>query len=386
MLVCLIFKPFKQLNQQTIKKQVSRYNRHIILSEIGQDGQDKISNAKVLVIGAGGLGCPVLQYLTAAGVGTLGIIDFDIVELSNLQRQILFGTSTLGKNKAIAAKERLQDLNNTNTINAYPEPLTYQNALELFQQYDIIIDGSDNFETRYLVNDACIITNKPLVFGAIYKFEGQVSVFNYNDGPSYRCLFPKPPQKDTVPSCSDIGVLGVLPGIIGSMQANEVLKMILGLGDVLSGKLLCYNALKSKITTLKVKRNKTIIQSVLDEKQQFKNKQINIDCLNEIDTISISDVLQNDNIQFIDVREFHEQPKVTAVKVTSIPLSSLEDLINKVDTTKKKILFCQSGMRSKKAVNQLKTLNIKNCFSLIEGANEINNYLKEHNKILSDER
>ena len=386
MLVCLIFKPFKQLNQQTIKKQVSRYNRHIILSEIGQDGQDKISNAKVLVIGAGGLGCPVLQYLTAAGVGTLGIIDFDVVELSNLQRQILFGTSTLGKNKAIAAKERLQDLNNTNTINAYPEPLTYQNALELFQQYDIIIDGSDNFETRYLVNDACIITNKPLVFGAIYKFEGQVSVFNYNDGPSYRCLFPKPPQKDTVPSCSDIGVLGVLPGIIGSMQANEVLKMILGLGDVLSGKLLCYNALKSKITTLKVKRNKTIIQSVLDEKQQFKNKQINIDCLNEIDTISISDVLQNDNIQFIDVRECHEQPKVTAVKVTSIPLSSLEDLINKVDTTKKKIIFCQSGMRSKKAVNQLKTLNVKNCFSLIEGANEINNYLKEHNKIPSDER
>ena len=277
-------------------------------------------------------------------------------------------------------------MNNVITINAYPEPLTYQNALKLFKQYDIIIDGSDNFETRYLVNDACIITNKPLVFGAIYKFEGQVSVFNYNDGPSYRCLFPKPPQKDTVPSCSDIGVLGVLPGIIGSMQANEVLKMILGLGDVLSGKLLCYNALKSKITTLNVKRNKTIIQSVLDEKQQFKNKQINIDCLNEIDTISISDVLQNDNIQFIDVREIHEQPKVTAVKVTSIPLSSIEKLINKVDTTKKKIIFCQSGMRSKKAVNQLKTLNIKNCFSLIEGANEINNYLKEHNKILSDER
>lgn len=365
---------------------MSRYNRHIILSEIGQDGQDKISNAKVLVIGAGGLGCPILQYLAAAGVGTLGIIDFDVVDISNLQRQVLFGTSSLGINKSEAAKARLEDLNNSISIIAYSEQLTYQNATNLFNQYDIIVDGSDNFETRYLVNDACLITNKPLVFGAIYKFEGQVSVFNYKNGPSYRCLFPNPPEKGSVSNCSDIGVLGVLPGIIGSMQANEVLKLILGLGNVLSGKLLCYNALKSQISTLKVKRNKTIIQSVLDEKQQFKNKQINIDCLNEIDTISISEVLQNDNIQFIDVREFQEQPKVTAIKVTSIPLSNLKDLINKVDTTKKKILFCQSGIRSKKAVTELKTLNIKNCFSLIEGANEINNYLKEHNKILSDER
>ena len=225
---------------------MNRYSRHIILSEIGQIGQDRISNTKVLVIGAGGLGCPILQYLTAAGVGTIGIIDFDVVELSNLQRQVLFGTSSLGKNKAIAAKARLEDLNDSISIIAYPEPLTYQNAIALFNQYNIIVDGSDNFETRYLVNDACIITNKPLVFGAIYKFEGQVSVFNYQNGPSYRCLFPTPPKKDSVPNCSEIGVLGVLPGIIGSMQANEVLKIILGLGNSLSGKLLCYNALTSQ--------------------------------------------------------------------------------------------------------------------------------------------
>jgi adenylyltransferase/sulfurtransferase len=177
---------------------MNRYNRHIILSEIGPEGQDKLSKAKVLVIGAGGLGCPILQYLTAAGVGTIGIIDFDKVELSNLQRQVLFGAYSLGENKALAAKARLEDLNSDIEIKAYPEALTYQNALELFNQYDIIVDGSDNFETRYMVNDACIITNKSLVFGAIYKFEGQVSVFNYKNGPSYRWLpmpVPKPSSK-----------------------------------------------------------------------------------------------------------------------------------------------------------------------------------------------
>ncbi|WP_282124249.1 molybdopterin-synthase adenylyltransferase MoeB [Algibacter mikhailovii] len=365
---------------------MSRYNRHIILSEIGQEGQDKISNAKVLVIGAGGLGCPILQYLTAAGVGTIGIIDFDVVELSNLQRQVLFGASSLGKNKALAAKARLQDLNDAISFNAYPEPLTYQNALEIFQQYDIIVDGSDNFETRYLVNDACIIKNKPLVFGAIYKFEGQVAVFNYENGPSYRCLFPTPPQNDAVPNCSDIGVLGVLPGIIGSMQANEVLKLILGLGDVLSGKLFCYNALKSQTSTLKVTRNSAIIQSVLKDKDSFKEQQININCQNETQSISISAVFPEDSIQFIDVREVHEQPKITDVEVTSIPLSRLETFLDQIDSSKKKLIFCQSGIRSKKAVELLKNLNIANCFSLLEGASEINNYLKEHNKIPSDER
>ncbi len=365
---------------------MSRYNRHIILSEIGQQGQDKISNAKILVIGAGGLGCPVLQYLAAAGVGTIGIIDFDVVELSNLQRQVLFGKSSLGKNKAIAARARLEDLNNDISIIAYPKQLTYQNAIELFNLYDIIVDGSDNFETRYLVNDACIITNKPLVFGAIYKFEGQVSVFNYKNGPSYRCLFPNPPQKSAVPNCSEIGVLGVLPGIIGSMQANEVLKLILGLGDVLSGKLFCYNALKSQTSILKIKRNETIIQSVLDKEYSFENKQINIGCEIEVIEVSISEIVSEKNIQFIDIRESHEQPKVDNLNVTYIPLSELETSLHKIDLSKKKALFCKSGMRSKHAVKVLQELNINNCFSIPQGASEINNYLKEHNKILSDER
>ena len=246
---------------------MNRYDRHIILSEIGQEGQDKISNARVLVIGAGGLGCPVLQYLTAAGVGTIGIIDFDVVELSNLQRQVLFGTSSLAQNKALAAKERLQDLNSDISIIAYQEPLTYQNAITLFRQYDIIVDGSDNFETRYLVNDACVITNKPLVFGAIYKFEGQVSVFNYNSGPSYRCLFPELPNNTNQLNCSEIGVIGVLPGIVGTMMANEVLKIVLGFENILSGILLCYSAKTSETTSLKIIKNH--VAEVIPETELF---------------------------------------------------------------------------------------------------------------------
>lgn len=355
---------------------MSRYNRHIILSEIGQVGQDKISKAKVLVIGAGGLGCPVLQYLTGAGVGTIGIIDFDVVELSNLQRQILFGSSCLGKNKAIAAKERLEDLNDTISIAAYPFQLNYQNAIDLFNQYDIIVDGSDNFETRYLVNDTCLITNKPLVFGAIYKFEGQVSVFNYKKGPSYRCLFPNPPQEGTIPNCSEIGVLGILPGIIGSMQANEVLKIILGIGDVLSGQLLLYNALTSKVSTLKVNRNEAIIQSILEEKNNFHKKQISENCEMEVLEVSIDDIISEENIQFIDIRESHEQPKIESIKVSHIPFSQLEQSLSKINSGKKKVLFCQSGVRSKRATQMLNELNITNCFSLKEGATVLNNYTK----------
>lgn len=356
---------------------MSRYNRHIILSEIGQAGQDKISNAKVLVVGAGGLGCPVLQYLTGAGIGTIGIIDFDVVELSNLQRQVLFGTSSLGQNKAIAAKKRLEDLNDTLSIIAYPEKLTHKNALDLFNNYDIIVDGSDNFETRYLVNDACIISNKPLVFGAIYKFEGQVSVFNYQNGPSYRCVFPKPPEKGSVPNCSEIGVLGVLPGIIGSMQANEVLKIVLGIGDVLSGKLLFFNALTNKTSTLKIKKSDESINTVLKDKENFHRKVIHLDCEVGVDSISIENALAEENIQLIDVREETEQPKIEDLAVTCIPLNQLKHSLNKIDRTKKKAIFCQSGIRSKKAVSILNELKIDNCFNIIEGASEIKNILSK---------
>lgn len=353
----------------------NRYNRHTILSEIGQAGQDKLSHTKVLVVGAGGLGCPILQYLAAAGVGTLGIIDFDVVEISNLQRQVLFGTSSLGKNKAEAAKKRLGDLNNDISIIAYPKRLTYQNAIDLFTKYDVIVDGSDNFETRYLVNDACIITNKPLVFGAIYKFEGQVTVFNYQKGPSYRCVFPNPLKKEAVPNCSEIGVLGVLPGIIGSMQANEILKIILGIGNVLSGKLLCYNALTSQTSTLKINKSDEQIESVLKEKHNFHKKQLGIDCEFQSDDISIKDVLDFDNIQFIDVREAYEHPKVDGLKITNIPLNQLENNVDMIDLSKKKLIFCQSGIRSKQAVSLLRNLGILNCYSIKEGALEIIDFI-----------
>ncbi len=364
----------------------NRYNRHIILSEIGQEGQDKISQARVLVIGAGGLGCPVLQYLTAAGVGTLGIVDFDVVDMSNLQRQVLFGTSSLGENKAIAAKKRLEDLNDSISINVYPEKLTHKNALELFNQYDIIVDGSDNFATRYLVNDASVITNKPLVFGAIYKFEGQVSVFNYNNGPSYRCLFPTPPEKGAVPNCSEVGVLGVLPGIIGNLQANEVLKIILEIGKVLSGTLLCYNALNSQMISLKISKSEKEIEATRHKKEHFHTYEVEEVCELENKNVSIVDLIHDSEVQIIDVREAHETPKIEGLHVLSIPLSQLETQLNKIDQNQKKAIFCQSGIRSKRAVSILTELGVKHCYNMIEGAPQIQAYLEEQHKALPNGR
>ncbi|MBD0835812.1 HesA/MoeB/ThiF family protein [Aestuariibaculum suncheonense] len=359
---------------------MNRYSRHIILSEIGQIGQDKLSNTKVLVVGAGGLGCPILQYLAAAGIGTLGIVDFDVVDITNLQRQILFGTASIGQNKALAAKQRLKDLNDSISVIEYQERLTHKNALDLFDQYDIIVDGTDNFETRYLINDACVITNKPLVFGAIYKFEGQVSVFNYQNGPTYRCLFPEAPEKNTVPNCSEIGVLGVLPGIIGSMQANEVLKIILGIGNTLSGKLLCYNALHSQTTVLNISKNNHEIEKVLKNKNSFTTQTTETFCEIPAIVVSIEDVLDKNNIQLIDVRETHETPKIEGISVTSIPLSELNAHINQLDPNKDKYIFCQSGIRSKQAASILQNLNIKHCYSIKEGAPDIIEYLIQQNQ------
>ncbi len=359
---------------------MSRYNRHIILSEIGPAGQDKISKAKVLVVGAGGLGCPVLQYLAAAGIGTLGIVDFDVVDESNLQRQVLYGLSSLGQNKATAAKMRLSDLNCTIQINNYTYKLTFQNAIELFNQYDIIVDGTDNFETRYLVNDAAVLTGKPLVFGAIYKFQGQVSVFNLNNGPTYRCAFPNKPEKDTVPNCSEVGVLGVLPGIIGSLQANEVLKIVLGIGDVLAGKLLYYDALSNQTTTLKVKRSDLEIEKVLSGKKDFSQRELDGGCKIDIPEVSVKDILGKPDVEFIDIREHFEQPKLETVEALQIPLSELRQHLDKINPNKEKAIFCQSGIRSKQAVSILRELNIENCFSVREGAAEIDSYIKELQK------
>jgi sulfur-carrier protein adenylyltransferase/sulfurtransferase len=355
---------------------MTRYSRHILLPEVGQKGQDKLTRAKVLVIGAGGLGCPVLQYLAAAGVGTIGIVDFDVVEVSNLQRQILFGTSSLGMNKAVAAKSRLEDLNPTISINAYPEKLTATNALALFKSYDVIVDGTDNFESRYLINDAAIITNRPVVYGAIYKFEGQVSVFNYQGGPSYRCLFPTPPKEGSVANCSEVGVLGVLPGIIGSMQANEVIKIMLGFATVLSGKLLCYNAKTSETVTLTLAKSASEIEKVLAQKDTFENLAFETLCLSPVVEISADESLQLENIQFIDVREFDEKPIVELTNCIQIPLGKLEQNLKHFYSEEMKIIFCQTGIRSKTAIEILQKYNIKNCYTLTGGVLAIIEQLK----------
>ncbi len=357
---------------------MSRYSRHIVLPEIGLEGQEKLSKAKVLVIGAGGLGCPVLQYLAAAGVGTLGIVDFDSVELSNLQRQVLFGTSDVGKNKALVAKERLSDLNDTITIHAYPYRLTHQNALQLFQQYDVVVDGSDNFPTRYLVNDACIITEKPLVYGAIFKFEGQVAVFNYKEGPSYRCLFPEPPKEGSVPNCAEIGVLGVLPGIIGSMQANEVLKIILGLGSVLDGTLLLYNALTAKTNSLIISRSEAQINKVLSEKKAFQDTPVVFQCGSYSFELETNQLSLHSNIQMIDVRDYHEEPRLIRKDTIQIPLGELESRSHELDPEKTKVFFCVSGIRSQKAVSLLQKQGLSNCYSLKDGVQALLTYYKNN--------
>lgn len=344
------------------EKELARYSRHLLLDEVGQEGQEKLKVAKVLVIGAGGLGCPVLQYLAAAGVGNLGIIDFDDVEESNLQRQILFSTTDVGNNKALAAKNKLEALNPLINITAYPYKLTTKNALALFEQYDLIVDGTDNFSTRYLVNDACVITNKPLIYGAIHRFEGQVAVFNYQNGPSYRCLFPNPPKAGTVQNCSEIGVLGVLPGIIGTLQATEVLKIILGLGQPLSGKLLIYNALNYQQILFQVNTNETVINKTKQEANDFETMDYDLFCgIAAVDNTVIKEVsaeelfkkLQTQSIQLVDVREAFEQPKLTKYPVVHIPIKNILKEALQLDKHKETVVFCQHGIRSQHAIELL---------------------------------
>ena len=352
---------------------MERYQKHINLSEIGPTGQAKLKAAKVLVIGAGGLGCPVLQYLTAAGVGTIGIVDHDTIELSNLQRQILYPTDSIGRKKAEVAREVLLKLNPTIEIKAYCEAFQTSNCSQLAEAYDLIIDTTDNFTTRYLSSDVSLVHHKPLVYGAIYKFEGQVSVFNYQSGPSYRCLFPSPPKTGSTPNCEQIGVLGVLPGIIGCMQANEALKIILGIGEVLSGKLFCYNALNNKTSVIKIKANKDQIKKIVDRGMAFQLIEEQDFCAFTPE-ISIRE-LKDPSIQFIDVRELDEQPRLSSSSILEIPLDSLESTLEKLSKDKKTVVFCKTNIRSKKAVSILKQHQFNNCFSLREGASELKQFL-----------
>lgn len=354
---------------------MTRYQRHIQMAEIGAVGQEKLSQAKVLVIGAGGLGCPILQYLAAAGVGTLGIMDFDTVEETNLQRQVLFGTSSLGKNKALAAKERLRDLNPTITIHAYPEALFRENALSYFKKYDIIVDGTDRIETRYLINDAALITNKPVVYGAIYKFEGQVAVFNWKEGPTYHCLFPTPPAEASIASCSEVGVLGVLPGIVGAMQANEVLKLIVGLPGILDSKLLYYDA-KTGQTSSIVIPNKSHDRRAKMRTTGYLDEDYSLFCQSKSATISASKALQLEKVLFLDVRENNELPIVELPNIIRIPLSQLDDPLKHLSHEGPVVVFCASGSRSQIAIEKLEKHLTNTFYNLSAGASSLLQHLK----------
>lgn len=330
------------------KEEQKQYNRHIILSEVGAAGQVKLKQAKVLVIGAGGLGCPILQYLTAAGVGVIGIIDDDLIDQSNLQRQILYTVEDVGKSKAEMAANRLSKLNPFVQFNVYQEKLTSENAVSLFELYDIVVDGSDNFQTRYLSNDAAVIAKKPLVYGSIFKFEGQVTVFNYDGSATYRCLYPTPPKPEEAPNCSEIGVIGVLPGIIGSLQANEVIKMICGIGEVLANKLLVFDVLSMRQLVLNYSKTERAVITKLEDNYDFfcGIKPVEKEISNEELQENIS------KYNLLDVREDWEREQYH-IGGQHIPLGQLPNRFEEIDASKPVVVYCKSGMRSLRAIDFL---------------------------------
>ncbi len=344
-----------------------RYARHIILPDVGETGQLKLKSARVLVVGAGGLGSPVSLYLASAGVGKLGIVDFDDVELTNLQRQILYGVDDLKKSKADTAGEKLLSLNPEINIICHKLRLSADNVMSLFADYDIIVDGTDNFSTRYLVNDACVLSGKPNVYGSIYRFEGQLSVFSCSNGPCYRCLFPLPPSGDAVPNCAEGGVLGVLAGVVGCLQATEVIKLIIREGQPLVGKLLLYNALEMEFRKLNIKRkddcpscgtNPTITKPVDQDAvcQTASTVSGGAPLASEVEPRVVADILKNDSgrLVLLDVRNYNEVDLCTIRGSVHIPLSELPDRLSELDSSVEMVVYCRSGVRSKMAIDILK--------------------------------
>ena len=342
----------------------ARYGRHLILPEVGLEGQRKLKAAKVLMIGTGGLGSPLGLYLTAAGVGRIGIVDFDVVDESNLQRQIIHGTSDVGRPKIDSARDRLLEINPNTKIDTYETRLTSENALELFKEYDVIVDGTDNFPTRYLVNDACVLTGKPNVYGSIFRFEGQASVFWAEKGACYRCLYPEPPPPGLVPSCAEGGVLGVLPGIVGTIQANEVIKVILGAEGILLNRLLLFDAWTMKFRELKLKKDphcplcgeNPTVKELIDYEEFCGLKQLAItpNDLEEITATELSEWLESrDDLQLIDVREPHEYEIARIPKAKLIPLGQVVNRAVEIDPNLTTVVHCKAGVRSAKAIDAL---------------------------------
>lgn len=334
---------------------MKRYDRQIILPEIGTAGQQKLAEARVLIIGIGGLGCPVLQNLAAAGVGTIGIVDGDVVDETNLHRQLLYTPADVGKSKVVIAAESVTNQNPDIKIISYPEYFSKQNSLDIVSGYQMLIDCSDNIPTRYLINDIAVAKGIPMVYASIHKFEGQLSVFNYKNGSTYRCLFPENDKLETIPNCNDSGVLGVLPNVLGAMQANEVLKIILEIGEVLSNKLTLYNSLDNIFQTIVIQKNTN-----LNNKFLFKNTSFS-----QVDFVAGNDSL------IIDIRENYEEPKLDLENVKSVPLSELDNFLKDIDKSQKIILLCQHGNRSEMAVDYLSKQGFTNAFHLKNGIESI---------------
>jgi molybdopterin/thiamine biosynthesis adenylyltransferase/rhodanese-related sulfurtransferase len=347
------------MNTKLSKSELVRYSRHLSLTDFGKKGQIKLKNSSVLVIGAGGLGVPLLQYLAAAGIGKIGIIDYDCVEISNLQRQVLYETKDQGISKAKLAAQKIQNLNPEINIAYYPILLDSNNILALFKNYDIIADGSDNFPTRYLVNDACVLLEKPLIYGSVFRYEGQVSVFNYKNkdgkfGPNYRDLFPEPPPPNVVPNCAEGGVLGVLPGIIGNLQAAEVIKVATGIGTTLSGQLLIYDFLSNNFYRFKIRKNKELKIEKLIDYDHFCSPTNDME--KEVKSISPTELKQllteNPQTILIDVREAFEQD-IANIGGQLIPLGDILNRKNEILKHPKVIFYCRSGRRSAEAIRLL---------------------------------
>jgi molybdopterin/thiamine biosynthesis adenylyltransferase/rhodanese-related sulfurtransferase len=348
-----------------------RYSRHFVLPGIGEQGQERLKKASVLVIGAGGLGAPVLYYLAAAGVGRIGIVDHDKVSLSNLQRQILFTTKDIDQGKAKTAALRLRELNPNVLVEAVGEKISSRNALELVGKYDIVVDATDNFPTRYLVNDACVISGKPLVYGSVFRHEGQVAVFNVDGGPNYRDLYPKPPAPGTVPDCEQGGVLGVLPGVIGTLQANEVIKWICGAPDTLAGKLaiLDLQTMELQVITIPDQNQRASIRNLIDYDEfcGLRNNEASKK-MKEVTVLELKAMMDaKEDFQLIDVREPHEVD-ICEIGGELIPQAEIPQNVNKVSRTKKVVIHCRSGARSGNMVNWLeKNHGFTNLYNLKGG-------------------
>lgn len=380
------------------KEELERYSRHLIIPEFNIEGQRKLKAAKVLVVGTGGLGAPLIQYLSAAGVGNIGIVDFDVVDDSNLQRQVLFTTSDVGRPKVEVAKERVQQQNPFINVTTYNTRLTSENALEIIKEYDIVADGTDNFPTRYLVNDACVLLGKVNVYGSIFRFDGQVSVFNYADengerGPNYRDLFPSPPPPGLVPSCAEGGVIGVLPGIIGSLQANEVIKVITGIGEPLSGRMFIFDALSFDTRTLNLRKDeknplngKNPTQSELIDYEFFCGIGVAEEEPEKVKEISVQQLKEwqsnAKDFQLIDVREGYEYD-IANIGGKLIPLGDIEAQVNNITTDKTVVIHCRSGKRSADAIRILeKKYGFTNLYNLKGGilayADEVDHSLAKY--------